>query len=210
MYQAEEELKKRAKRISSAAIILVFPLLWALIGTPILLWYPADLLIFYNYLRGSPSPIDQSALALLGSDGARMVVWCSCIVGVVIGLLACRPVISILNALRRDGEVLLTRKRYAAIFVLPNMGPQAIFLIGLSYNPVYGIQSKFLSDIALMLMAGYSVAFSFPMLFKYALLAWFAKNTGSRLCLIYLREDGAPRKEAKLFLRILHDRPNLW
>jgi hypothetical protein len=99
--------------------------------------------------------------------------------------------------------------RYAAIFLLPLMGTQAIYLIGLPYNMVYGGQSKLLSDIALMLMAGYSVAFSFPMLFKYASLAWFAKNMGSRLCLVYFREDDALRKE-RLYLRILHDRPNLW
>ena len=205
MSESEDELKKRAKRISSSAVIVVIPLLMGLVGAAILFWYPVDLLIHYNYLRGSSSLIDQSVLASLGSDGARIVVWCSCIVGAVIGLLACRPVISILNVLRRDEEILLTRMRYAAIGVLPLVGSQAMFIIVLSYNLVYGSQSKFLSDIGLMLAAAYSIAFCFPMLFKYALLSWYTKSTGSRLCLISLREDGASRKEAQVLLKMLHD-----
>lgn len=208
MTESEEELKKRATRISSAVTLMALPLFFGLWGAPILLWYPADLLIFYNYPRGSPSLVDKSALALLGSDGARMVVWCSCIVGAVIGLLACRPFISILNALRRDGEVLLSARMRLVVYAGPSfIGVPALILL-LPYSPGYGVQSRFLSDIALLLMAGYFVAFCFPVLFKYTLLARYAKTTGSRLCLLLFRRDGASRREAKVFLKILHDRPN--
>lgn len=69
--------------------------------------------------------------------------------------------------------------------------------------------SRFLSDLALFTIAGYFLAFSIPVLLKYALLVLYTRSIDSRIILIEFRSgDGLWKRPQSLTLGVFRDGPN--
>ncbi|MHA2188447.1 MAG: hypothetical protein ACW99V_09430, partial [Candidatus Thorarchaeota archaeon] len=179
-------------------------------GALILTFYIPRLVIYYNYLAGAPSPIDQVVLVLLGPDLSRIVVFTSSIFGMMIGLTLSHFITTKLDVVRKEGEVELSASMYMLLFGwwwflwLPF---QMIFLLQWI---VYGIPtSHFLDDLGLSLMAGYSLAFAVPIMLKYVILVRHAKSIDSRVELIELRRGSGLIKWLQYsVLRIIPDYPD--
>jgi len=185
-----------------------FPALLSLVGVLILTQLPR-LIGAYNYLRGSSSPIDQSASALLGSDLTRIAVLISCILGIVIGLYLFRFVTTKLDVVRREGETVIGVRMHIALnflgifFVLPI---QSIwFLDMIVYGPY---TSHFLFDISSFTVAGFYVAFAIPILIKYVRLVLHARSIDSRVKLIEHRSENGFIKLKYLTLKVIYDGPD--
>jgi len=80
---SKREVKDTVRDYPAGIYIVLLPLLFSLMGCLIILGQIPWLLGAYNYLRGAPSPIDQTALALLGSDLTRLAVLISAITGMI-------------------------------------------------------------------------------------------------------------------------------
>lgn len=190
-------------------VFVLVPALSSLFGVLILSRLPW-LISAYNYLRGAPSPIDQSALALLGSDLSRIAVLSSCIIGMVIGLYLFRFVTTKLDAVRKEGETEISVRMYLALllswelFILPI---QAIWFLDLV---VYGYPtSSFLRDLGYFTMAGFFVVFAIPVLLKYLLLVLHTRSIDSRVTLIqHISGKGFKRRTQYLTLRVIYDGPD--
>ena len=190
-------------------VFVVFPALLSFFGVLVLTQLPW-LIDSYNYLRGAPSPFDQTILTLLGSDLSRQVVLISSIIGMMIGLYLSRFVITKIDVVRKEGEAELSTRMYFALlfwFVFPMWLQSTIYF---SEMIVYGYPtSRFLSDIGFFMMAGYFLAFSIPVLLKYVLLLLHAKSIDSQITLIGLRSGSGFKKRFQyLTLRVIPEGPD--
>ncbi|MCK5151750.1 MAG: hypothetical protein KAQ65_07915 [Candidatus Thorarchaeota archaeon] len=167
---------------------IIVPLLFAFLGGLILFWSLVRLPIYYNYLRGMPSPIDQSALALLGSDLSRLVLLVSAIIGIIVGSFLSRLVTKKLDTVRREGEALLSVRMYIGLIVWWQCAWIPYSTISLLEMALFGYPtSHFLSDISWYLMAGYFIAAGIPVMLKYFQLRWHADSIGSQVKLVESR-----------------------
>jgi hypothetical protein len=209
MIQSEEESEKKANQVLYPTSLIFIQFFCVPLGVLILVGYLLSLSAAYNYLRGSPSSIDQSVLSLLGSDITRMIVWDLCVAGALIGLVVAREFISILNVVKKEESALLTYEKRLVLLGWPIF----ILLPGSALVVVattsYGITSRFVSDLALSLMAGYFVAFGIPAFITFSLLIWHVKRTESRLCLLSFRKADSKWRTGEALLRIQHGPPNL-
>ncbi|MFQ5834191.1 MAG: hypothetical protein ACE5H4_15920 [Candidatus Thorarchaeota archaeon] len=187
---------------------LFFPALLSLLGVLILTQLPW-LIMSYNYLRGFSSPIDQAALALLGSDLARLAVLSSSIIGMMIGLLLFRSVSTKLDTVREKGEAELGVGMYLALFAWWNFLLLPFYAVSLLESVAYGpTSSHFLSDLHWFANAGYLLAFAIPVLVKYVLLFLHAKSIGSRVTLISFRSGtGTEKRFPYVAVRVIPDSP---
>ena len=203
---SDKELDEMERFLSPGIFFVFFPVFFSLLGILTLTQLPW-LIGQYNYLRGAPSPIDQSTLALLGSDLARLVVLTSSIIGMMIGLFLVRFVTRKLDVVRKDRTVELSARMCFALFVwwifllLPF---DAIFLLG---SVVYGRpSSRFLSDLRWFTNAGYFLAFAIPVLLKYVLLVLHAKSNDSRVKWVeFRRGSGFIKRLQYVVLKVVPD-----
>lgn len=167
------------------------------------------LLAAYNYLRGAPSPIDQSALALLGSDFARIIILISFIIGMMIGLYLSSFVTTKLDIVRKEGEARISVRLFLVLlfqwefFMMPI---QAIWSLDLVINGYP--TSSYLSDLSYYMMAGFLVAFAIPILLKYGLLVLHTKSIDSKIKLVELRRGNGFIKLQCLILKVIHGGPD--
>jgi hypothetical protein len=103
---------KTVKGVPLDLLFVLFPLIFSLLGGLILSWLLVTLPGYYNYLRGSQSPIDQYILASLGSDLSRVIVLLCAVIGIIVGSLLARLVINKINTVKREGEVILSTTFY--------------------------------------------------------------------------------------------------
>ncbi len=192
-----------------AGIFVVFtPLLCFLFGSLVLSQIPW-LLGAYNYLRGAPSPIDQVALALLGSDLARISVLVSATIGIMIGSFLSRFATKKLDIVRREGEVELGRGFYFFSFAWFTVVALPFFSLTLLDMSLHLVSSRFMTDIGLFLMAGYFLGYAIPVMLKYASLVRHAGSIDSRIMMTELRRGrGLVMLLQKLTMRIVHDGPD--
>ncbi|MHA1862615.1 MAG: hypothetical protein ACTSWA_02515 [Candidatus Thorarchaeota archaeon] len=187
----------------------VFPAILSLVGA-LILTQLLRLIGAYNYLRGSSSPIDQSALALLGSDLTRIAVMISCILGIGIGLYLFRFVTTKLDVVRKEGETVIGVRMYIALnflWILLILPIQLIwFLEVIIYGPYN--TSHFLFDISSFTMAGFYVAFAIPVLMQYVRLVLHARSIDSRVKLIEHRSGNGLIKLKYLTLKVIRDGPD--
>ena len=198
------------ERVRYPGIIIVsFPIICCFMSVLVLGTLPW-LIGAYNYLRGASSPIDQSILALLGSDLSRLVVLTSCITGMMIGLYLSRFVTTKLDVVKKEGEAELSTRMYTTLliwWVLPLLPLNIISLLDLSINGFY--TSRFLSDFGFFMMAGYFLAYSIPVLSKYILLALYTKSIDSQVVLVGIpRGSGFKKRFQNLTLKIIHEGPD--
>jgi len=113
---SDQELDEMERFLPPGFVFVFLPAFLSLFGILILTQLPW-LIGQYNYLRGASSPIDQSTLALLGSDLARLVVLTSSIIGMMIGLFLVRFVTRKLDVVRKEGKAELSARMYVALFV---------------------------------------------------------------------------------------------
>ena len=186
---------------------MLFPSLFSVGGVLILAGY-LPTLMSYNYLRGSRSPIDQVVLALLGSDLLRLVILASSIIGMMIGLFLSRFVTTKLDVVRKEGEVILSARMYVVLvgwwwfLILPF---SMIYILDSILHGIY-VTSHFLNDLGYILAAGYSLAFTIPVLLKYRLLVLHAKSIDSRVKLIVLqRGSGFIKWVQHMTLKVVPD-----
>ncbi len=185
---------------------MLFPSLFSVGGVLILAGY-LPTLMSYNYLRGSPSPIDQVVLALLGSDLLRLVILASSIIGMMIGLFLSRFVTTKLDIVRKEGEVIFSVRMCVVLFswwwflLLP------FSMIHILEMIVYGIPtSHFLMNLDFILAAGYSLAFAIHVLLKYLLLVLHAKSIDSRVKLVeFRRGSGFIKRLQYMTLKVVPD-----
>ncbi|TFG30023.1 hypothetical protein EU528_08830 [Candidatus Thorarchaeota archaeon] len=190
-------------------VFVIFPVILSLLSVLILGRLPW-LIGAYNYLRGAPSPIDQFALALLGSDLTRIIILISIILGMVIGLYLSRFVTTKLDVVRKEGESRISVRLYLALlfqwefFILPI---QAIWFLDLV---IFGYPtSSFLSDFGYYMMAGFFMAFTIPVLLRYGLLVMHAKSIDSKIRLIELRGGNRFMKRLQLLiLKVIPEDPD--
>ncbi len=193
-----------------AGIFIVFvPLVFSLMGGLIILGQIPWFLGAYNYLRGTPSPIDQTALALLGSDLTRLAVLISAITGMMIGSFLFRFITKKLDIVRREGEVELGRASYFVLFAWWTVGMWPFFSVNLLVQSLHGFTSRFVTDIGIFLMAGYFLGYAIPVMMKYARLVWHAESIDSRVIMTELRRgSGLVKSVQKLTMRVVHDGPD--
>ncbi|TFG99314.1 hypothetical protein E4H12_03215 [Candidatus Thorarchaeota archaeon] len=206
---SEQKVGEMKRYLPPGLLFVIFPALLSLLGVFILSQLPW-LIGAYNYLRGASSPIDQSALALLGSDLARIAVLISGIVGMVIGLYLSRFPTAKIDVARREGEARISVRMFLAllllweIFVIPNI---AIGLLDSFFNGF--LTSHFLSDLCWFMAAGYFLAYSIPVLIKYGFLVMHARSIDSKIELIELRSgNGFIKRFQCLILRVIYDGPD--
>jgi len=204
--QKDDEMKKF---LPPSFLFLVIPALLSLLGVFILGQLPW-LIGAYNYLRGAPSPIDQSALALLGSDLTRIAVLISGAVGMVIGLYLSRFVTTKLDVARKEGETGISRRMYLALLLWWNflaVSIQMIWVLDLAVNGY--ATSRFLSDLGWFLAAGTFLAFSIPVMVKYTQLMLSASSTSSQVILIGRQSGRGFKKQIQdITLRVIYDGPD--
>lgn len=188
------------------------PVCALIIGGLILFWSFVRLPIAYNYLRGVPSTIDQSVVALLGSDLPRLLLLASAIIGLIIGSLLSRPVTRKLDTVRRDGEVALGVRMYIGLNIW------FLFMVGLNAGrslierALFGYPSStFLSDISWSLMVGYFLTAGISIILKYFQLLRHAKSIGSRIKLFESRGgSGFIKPINQVTLKLIPDGPDLY
>jgi hypothetical protein len=174
--------------IPPSFVFVLFPLIFSFIGGLILFWTLVTLPIYYNYLRGCQSPLDRYILALLGSDLSRGAVLLCAVIGIIIGSFLARFVTKKIDAVKKEGEVILSTKMYLFAFFWWQCAsvPQAIISL-IEINLVGFYTSWFLRDISFALMCGYFVSFGVPVLFKYFYLLWYANSIDSQVKLVGVR-----------------------
>lgn len=187
------------ERVSSPSIFFVlFPAIWCFVGVLILTLLP-QLVGAYNYLRGAPSPIDQTILALLGSDLSRLVVLTSSIIGMLTGLYLSHLVTTKLDRLKKEGAAQLSLR--ICLLLLWWWSIPLMLLSLLSIN------SRFLSDVCVFTMAAYFITFSIPILLKYVNALMYARTLDSRIMLVQRpRRSGLKKPVYYLTLRAAHER----
>jgi len=205
---SEQKVDEMERFLPPSLVFVVFPALLSFMGALILTQF-SRLFVQYNYLRGAPSPIDQTALALLGSDLTRMVLLVSCTIGMMIGLYLSRFVTTKIDVVKKEGEVELSTRMYFSLlfwFVFPLWLQSTIYLLEMN---IYGYPtSSFLSDLCIFMMAGYFVAFAIPVLLKYILLVLHARSIDSRITLIEHRSGNGFIKLKYLTLKVIPDGPD--
>ena len=204
--QEDDEMKKI---LPPSILFVFFPALLSLLGVFILAQLPW-LIGAYNYLQGRPSPIDQSALALLGSDLTRIAVLISGIVGIVIGLYLSRFVTTKLDVARKEGETGISGRMYFALISWWSFLTSPILLIGLLDSVVNGTPtSRFLRDLGWYLAAGAFLAFSIPVMVKYVQLMLSASSTSSQVILVGRQTGSGFKKRLQdITLRVIYDGPD--
>ncbi len=208
---SSEQQVDEMKSVHTPGLLFVFfPAILSLLGALILTGYLPSLIISYNYLRGASSPIDQSVLALLGSDLTRIAILVSGIIGMAIGLYLARFVTKKLDIVRREGETGITVRMYIALLCGWTLFPfpiQTIWLLDRYYNGF--ATSRFVTDLGVFLMAGYFVAFAIPVLLKYVILVLHARSVDSQVELVGLQSgSGFKRRFQYLTLRIIPEGPD--
>jgi hypothetical protein len=98
---SEQRAVEMERMISPGIAIVFFSVICDFMGVLVLSTLPS-FIGAYNYLSGAPSPIDQTILALLGSDSSRLVVLASCIIGMMIGLYLSNIVAAKLGILKKE------------------------------------------------------------------------------------------------------------
>ena len=204
--QKNDEMKKF---FPPSFLFLVIPALLSLLGVFVLGQLPW-LIGAYNYLRGTPSPIDQSALALLGSDLTRISVLISGVAGMVIGLYLSRFVITKLDVVRKEGETRISARMYLALLFWWDFLVLSIQMIRILDSVVNGYAtSRFLSDLGWYLMAGAFLAFSIPVIVKYVQLMLSASLTSSQVILVGCQSGSGFKKRIQDWtLRVVYDGPD--
>lgn len=196
---SSEEVGGKEQSLQADPFFLAFPILYGILGAFILSWLPW-LIEAYNYLRGARSPIDQTALALLGSDGARLVIIVSCIVGAVVGLVVSRVVTTKFDMMRTKGDIEIGRAYYALI-----CGWTLFYLPIVIFTHVY-TDSRFMFDIGFYTLAGYFIALAVPVLLKYIQLLLYARSANSHIELVGLSNGSdTKRKSLGLNLRVVRN-----
>ncbi len=117
---SEQKADEMEKFLPPGLVFVFFPALMSLLGALILTQLPR-LIGAYNYLRGSSSLIDQSALTLLGSDLTRIAVFTSCIIGMGIGLYLFRFVTTKLDVVRKEGETEISVRMFLLFYFSGNL-----------------------------------------------------------------------------------------
>ena len=206
---SEQKVDELERFLPPGLFFLFFPALLSFLGVLILTQLPW-LIGAYNYLRGAPSPFDQTILALLGSDLSRLVVLTSSIIGMMIGLFLVRFVTRKIDVVRKEGETELSTRMYFALlvwFVFPLWLFSSISLLEMI---VYGSPtSHFLSNLGFFMMAGYFLAYSIPVLSKYVILVLHARSIDSQVVLIGLRSgSGFKRRFQNLTLSVIPEGPD--
>ncbi|MHA2207263.1 MAG: hypothetical protein ACXABC_15515, partial [Candidatus Thorarchaeota archaeon] len=113
---SEQKVEETNPSYFLAFCFVIFPAIFSLFGALILTFYIPRLVIYYNYLAGAPSPIDQVVLVLLGPDLSRIVVFTSSIFGMMIGLTLSHFITTKLDVVRKEGEVELSASMYMLLF----------------------------------------------------------------------------------------------
>jgi len=204
---SEQKEDTTERNVHHGALFVLFPSLFSVGGVLILSGY-LPTLMSYNYLRGSRSPIDQVVLALLSSDLARLVILASSIIGMMIGLFLSRSATTKLDVVRKEGEVMLSARMYVVLFGwwwFPTLPFSMIYILD---SIVYGIfsTSHFLTNLGVILTAGYYLAFAIPVLLKYGLLLLQAKSNDSRVKLIALHHgSGFIKRFQYMTLKVVPD-----
>ncbi|MGY5859852.1 MAG: hypothetical protein RTU63_10820 [Candidatus Thorarchaeota archaeon] len=206
---SEHKVDEMKKFLPPGLLFVIFPALLSLLGVFILSQLPW-LISAYNYLRGTPSPIDQSALALLGSDLTRIAVLFSSIVGMVIGLYLSRFPITKLDVARKEGETGISGRMVFALISWWTFLAVPIQSIGLLDMVINGSPtSRFLSDLGWFLAAGAFLAFSIPVMVKYAQLVFSASSTNSQVILVgHQSGSGLKKKFEDITLKVIYDGPD--
>ncbi|MHA1613539.1 MAG: hypothetical protein ACTSYJ_01765 [Candidatus Thorarchaeota archaeon] len=189
-------------------VFVVLPAFLSLLGALTLTLFPG-LIIAYNYLRGASSPIDQYALALLGSDLTRIMIFISWIIGMAIGLYLSRFVTAKLDVVRKERETEISKRMFFALLFWWNflfMLNSMIWSLDSYYNGF--ATSRFLSDLGWFMTAGYFLAFSIPVLLKYVRLVLHARSIDSRVKLIEHRSENGFIKLKYLTLKVIYDGPD--
>lgn len=205
---SEHKFGEMEKFLIPNLVFMVFPALLSFLGA-LILTQLFGLIGAYNYLRGSSSPIDQSALVLLGSDLTRIVIFSSCIIGMVIGLYLSRSVTTKLDVVKKEGETEISVRMFLALlfswefFILP------ILAIWVLDRVVYGFHtSNFLSNLSYFTLSGLIVAFSIPVLLKYGLLFLHTRSIDSRVTLIEHRSGNGFIKVKNYTLKVIRNGPD--
>jgi len=206
---SEQKAIEMERVLSPGIVIVLFPVICTLIGVLVLASLPL-LIGAYNYLRGASSPIDQSILALLGSDLSRLVVLASCIIGMMIGLYLSRFVTAKLDVVKKEGEAELSKRLELFLllwWMFPLWPTSTVSLLDMILNGFY--TSHFLSDLGFFMMAGYFLAYSIPVLLKYALLILHTSSIDSKIILVGLPSgSGFKKRFQSLTLKIIHEGPD--
>ncbi|MGY5853983.1 MAG: hypothetical protein RTU92_10485 [Candidatus Thorarchaeota archaeon] len=207
---SEQKAEVMERNLPPSIIIVLFPSIFCFVSILILTGYLPRLVLQYNYLRGLPSPIDQTILALLGSDLSRLVVFTSISIGIIIGLFLSHFLTTKLDVVRKEGEVVLSSRIYAVLFAWWMFSILPFSVISFLEMIIYGSPtSHFLSDVSFSVLVGYSLAFAIPVLLKYVHLVLHTKSTDSRVTLIEHRSGtGFIKRVNYLTLRVIHDGPD--
>ena len=206
---SKREVNDTMRDYPAGIYVVLLPLLFSLMGCLIILGRIPSLLGAYNYLRGAPSPLDQTALALLGSDLTRLAVLISAISGMMIGLFLSRFITKKFDVVRREGEVDLGRGIYFVFFAWWTVVMWPVFSVNLLDQSLHGFTSRFVTDIGFFLMAGYFLGYAIPVMMKYARLVWYAESIDSRVKVTELRRgSGLVMLLQKLTMRVVHDGPD--
>ena len=206
---SKREVNDTMRDFPAGIFIVFFPLVFSLMGGLIILGQIPWFLGAYNYLRGAPSPIDQTALALLGSDLTRLVVLISAISGMMIGSLLSRFITKKFDVVRREGEVDLGRGIYFVFMAWWTVVMWPFFSINLLIQSLHEFTSRFVTDIGIFLMAGYFLGYAIPVMMKYARLVRHAGSIDSRVKVTELRRgSGLVMLLQKMTMRVVHDGPD--
>ena len=205
----EQKVDEMKGFLPPSFLFLVIPALLSLLGIFVLGQLPW-LIGAYNYLQGAQSPIDQSVLSLLGSDVTRIAVLISGVVGMVIGLYLSRFATTKLDVARKEGETGISVRMYFALLCGWSFFASAVQIIGMLDSIVNGYAtSGFLRDIGWYLIAGAFLAFSIPVMVKYAQLMLSASSTSSKVILVGRQSRSGIRKQFQdITLRIVYDGPD--
>ncbi len=203
---SDKELDEMERFLSPGIFFVFFPVFFSLLGILTLTQLPW-LIGQYNYLRGAPSPIDQSTLALLGSDLSGLVILASSIIGMMIGLFLSRFVTTKLDVVRKEGEVILSARMHVVLlswwWFLIWPFQMICILEFIAYGPP---TSHFLIDLGFSLTAGYWLAFAIPVLLKYLLLVLHAKSNDSRVKWVeFRRGSGFIKRLQYVVLKVVPD-----
>ena len=205
---SKHEINETMRDYPAGILVAVTPLLFSLMSC-VLIYLIPWLLGAYNYLRGAPSPIDQAALALLGSDLTRLVVLLSAITGLMIGLFLSRFVTKKLDIVRREGEVEFGRGLYLVLCGWWTLVMTPFFSINLLDASLHLVSSKFITDLGIFLMAGYFLGYAIPVMMKYTRLVLQARSIDSRVIMTELRRgSGRVKLLQKMTMRIVYDGPD--
>jgi hypothetical protein len=206
---SEQRAFEMEKVLSPGLIIALFPVICSFIGVLVLGMLPW-LISAYNYLRGMSSPIDQAILALLGSDLSRLVILASCVIGMMIGLYLSRFVTTKLDVVKKEGEFELSKRLELFLllwWMIPLWSLSTVSLLDMTLNGFY--TSSFLSDFDVFMMAGYFLAYSIPVLLKFARLLLYTRSINSQIILVGLPiGSGLRRGHQNLTLRIIRVGPD--